>query len=370
MWIEKLDNGKYKFVERYTNPLTFKDKKVSLTSTKNTAAIRKEMPARLQEKIDKKLRSAPNKSISTFGELADKYEDIYIKSFRETTYGTNKYKFKRIKKELGTVAIENLNAPLVNQFLLELQNTGISYATASQYKGLLRNTLKFGYKHGFLKEEFSHLLEIERINIAVKNDLKFLEPEEFKSAIDQLTELGYEEFARMFYIQAYTGMRIGELLGLDAERIDLKNKTILINRSLKSSAKDFTLTKNGKERTIHINDDVAKVIAKQFQETKIKQLKKNLERKSMLFVNRAGNYLQIRTVNTVLKKVQIEDKILSTHYFRHTCVSLMVQDGIDVHLIARHVGHVNTKMIEEIYYHFTKKMDVQLKNAVDQFKIQ
>lgn len=37
MWIEETKNGKYKAVERYTDYLTGKQKKVSVTMEKNTA---------------------------------------------------------------------------------------------------------------------------------------------------------------------------------------------------------------------------------------------------------------------------------------------------------------------------------------------
>ena len=41
MWTEKTKNGKYKHVERYTDPVTGKEKKVSITTEKNTAQARK-----------------------------------------------------------------------------------------------------------------------------------------------------------------------------------------------------------------------------------------------------------------------------------------------------------------------------------------
>ena len=37
MWTEKTKNGKFKHVERYTDPITGKEKKVSITTEKNTA---------------------------------------------------------------------------------------------------------------------------------------------------------------------------------------------------------------------------------------------------------------------------------------------------------------------------------------------
>ncbi|MDW5473263.1 integrase [Limosilactobacillus reuteri] len=50
MWIENLPDGRFKFRERYKDPLTGKSFKVSVTVAKNTTHTRKEA----QIKLDKK----------------------------------------------------------------------------------------------------------------------------------------------------------------------------------------------------------------------------------------------------------------------------------------------------------------------------
>lgn len=41
MWIEELPNGKYKYTERYKDPLTNKWRKTSITLEKNSPQARK-----------------------------------------------------------------------------------------------------------------------------------------------------------------------------------------------------------------------------------------------------------------------------------------------------------------------------------------
>ena len=55
MWTEKTKNGKFKHVERYTDPLTGKEKKISVTTEKNTAQARKMAQRALEAKIDRRL---------------------------------------------------------------------------------------------------------------------------------------------------------------------------------------------------------------------------------------------------------------------------------------------------------------------------
>ena len=51
MWTEKTKNGKFKHVERYTDPITGKEKKVSITTEKNTAQARKSAQRALLTKM-------------------------------------------------------------------------------------------------------------------------------------------------------------------------------------------------------------------------------------------------------------------------------------------------------------------------------
>ncbi|MDM5146202.1 hypothetical protein ICE98_03339 [Lactococcus lactis] len=53
MWIEDLANGKYKYFERYRDPLTEKLKKVSVTLDKKTPRAQKVALKELTEKINK-----------------------------------------------------------------------------------------------------------------------------------------------------------------------------------------------------------------------------------------------------------------------------------------------------------------------------
>lgn len=58
MWVEELKNGKYKFVERYTDPMTGKSKRVAVVMDKNTARNRKMAALTLSGKIESASRTA------------------------------------------------------------------------------------------------------------------------------------------------------------------------------------------------------------------------------------------------------------------------------------------------------------------------
>ena len=58
MWSEQLPNGKVKFIERYTDPMTLKEHRVSVRLSKNTASTRKQAQATLDYKIAQKIAAS------------------------------------------------------------------------------------------------------------------------------------------------------------------------------------------------------------------------------------------------------------------------------------------------------------------------
>ena len=72
MWSEKKPNGKYIFRERYTDPMTGKQKIVSVTLDRDTAASRKKAEQALLSKILSKT-SGIQSSGMTLGALSDIY---------------------------------------------------------------------------------------------------------------------------------------------------------------------------------------------------------------------------------------------------------------------------------------------------------
>ena len=66
MWIEETKNGKFKFVERYTDYITGKQKKVSVTMDKNTPKNRKLALEMLNKKMQSKLPTNENNITLSF----------------------------------------------------------------------------------------------------------------------------------------------------------------------------------------------------------------------------------------------------------------------------------------------------------------
>ena len=86
MWVEERKTG-FKFVERYTDPMTGKVKRVSISMPKNTAKNRKLAAAALQERIDQELKTASTqKKDLTLKELTELYNTEQLRTVKQSTY--------------------------------------------------------------------------------------------------------------------------------------------------------------------------------------------------------------------------------------------------------------------------------------------
>ena len=207
MWVQELPNGKYKFNERYKDPVTGSYRYVSVTNIRNNRNVAKSMQRILDEKIQKKIASAPYNDDITLSELLDRWYEVYESTVRPSTARGQRTRIKHIKSELGHYKTSQLNATLLNQFLLSLTRQGQSYTNVSFRKQTLSMALKFAKKYGYLKDDFTHLLSVEKVNLPTKNELKYLEAHELADALSQLEAMGYQEIANLCKIQALTGMR-------------------------------------------------------------------------------------------------------------------------------------------------------------------
>ena len=76
MWMEKLPNGKYKYNERYIDPLTEKYKYVSVTLNSKSNQAKKQAQSMLDKKVDEKIVRRMQIDM-TFEELYQKWLPVY-----------------------------------------------------------------------------------------------------------------------------------------------------------------------------------------------------------------------------------------------------------------------------------------------------
>jgi integrase len=209
MWVDKLENGKFKFGERYKDFLTGKIKIASVTLDKNNAQTRKLAQKILSEKIDKALSSSYDTKIElTLKELVERYRNYQRGKIKQSTYRRNFHACNALLRILGEDTLVNK----LNKLYVEdcFDTSGDSEGTLSDRLTRLKALIRWGYKSEFVND-ISFLDRIKKYESipAEKEEDKFLESDELKKLLDGME---IERWRMVTEYMALSGQRIGEVI--------------------------------------------------------------------------------------------------------------------------------------------------------------
>ncbi|HJC31883.1 MAG TPA: tyrosine-type recombinase/integrase [Candidatus Anaerobutyricum faecale] len=255
MWVEKLDSGKYKYIERYEDYLTGEMRRVSVTLEKNTASARKQAQTALAAKIEKALaRDVTVKKDITLRELVAEYRKSQKLTVKESTYSRNYHACNTLMKMLGeNVLVDRLTARYVRDSFL---SSGKENSTLNEHLTRFKALIRWGYKNDLLRD-ISYLDKIERFKDVPHREKiqdKFLESAEANLLLDNMAVDKWRNLAKFLIL---SGLRFGEAAALNISDLDLKervirvNKTYDVNNGVTTTPKTFSSI-----RKVYIQDEM------------------------------------------------------------------------------------------------------------------
>ena len=147
MWVEETKQGKYKYTERFKDPLTGKYRRVSVTLDKNTRQAYKMAQTALQERIQEAME--PQKKTITLSQLIDLYHESQKQTAKASTYDRNYNVLTNVARILNPCAIVgNLTSGYVKKALLE---SGKDNVTLNQYLIRFKAMLRWAYKNDYVE---------------------------------------------------------------------------------------------------------------------------------------------------------------------------------------------------------------------------
>ena len=346
MWTEKQNNGKFLHCERYTDPVTGKQKRVSVTTEKNTAATRKAAQKTLIAKIDEAIRLS-SKTDCTMGELVDAWISDKEKHVKASTMFEYRSNGENIKTLIGAdTLVSKINSRMVKERLAMISGR----KTALNYFKMI---MTWGYKNDYVNDiGFLCKIDPEPPCRKTKIEDKYLESDELSTFLNGITR---EPHKSLYTFLALTGMRSAEAFALTADDIDLKSREITINKNFESKIKTVDTPKTESSyRSIYIQDELFP-LARQLRQ---RALENKMVNGCDLIFQKNGNHLQYYTYCEYARKfgVMLIGRPVTLHMFRHTHVSLLAEHGVDLDTISRRLGHDDGSVTKKVYFHVTEKL--------------
>lgn len=162
-----------------------------------------------------------------------------------------------------------------------------------------------------------------------------------------------------------TGLRRGELCGLEWDDIDFEQGTLTVARSVTTVVGMGVIEKEPKtessKRTISIPDNLIEQL-REYKEWQ-KELAKNLGDRwintGRIFTAEFGEKINPSVVMFWLKKICKDNNLpqVTLHSLRHTNITLQIMAGVPLVIVSGRAGHARTSTTTDVYSHFLKSSD-------------
>lgn len=387
MWIEQRSvHGKvrYCFIERYKSSLTGHYRRVSVTYGKKTPQVVKAATRELEEKIQKALAEEGQAVRKiTMQELETRFLDGYEKQVRYNTYHNGEIFLDEFVKACGpSTRPSAITTVWLNRYFndqLYRDKRPLTNGTVKSKKSAINLLFNYAVNFGFLSEN-----PMDKVRITWKDETarrrdeienKYLTIDEYHSIINDCIDRNMQYYADAFQLQFLTGIRFGELSGLQVNDIIKENGKVYLRidgtmiwkkkpyrHFLSHEPKTFAglrtitlppIAANIVEQHARGKDENALLFA-------INQTAITYDQQKPLNVNNANQYLKRAAER------QKVDKNVTTHYFRHTHVSVLADMNVPLRVIQKRIGHANGDLTVKIYLHVTKKTQKDFENRISE----
>lgn len=293
----------------------------------------------------------------TFKEVADLWLESYETTVKPTTYqNTSKYLNILINDYFSDIRIESISVSMMQQVVLKLSKRYTVYAL---YLSVINRVFKFAISLGIVQSN-----PVDKIIRPKQQPPKKEKIALTKEELNKFLTLAKKDAKPVLYAAwhtlAYTGLRKGELLGLEWSDVDLENKVISVQHNLVMVNGKYIIQspKTRKSiRKITIDDTTASVLKSWKLEQKKMFFKNGVKNSNIVFSGSSGEYLDKSHFRVTLKEFlkRHDLPIITVHGLRHTHASLLFEAGIEPKTISDRLGHSNIQTTLDMYTHLNDK---------------
>lgn len=263
------------------------------------------------------------------------FEQFAWKWFEEYVEPNNKQQEQRMKMYIlnsslipffGKMPIEMISTRDVEQYKAQTLKVGTSRKTVNNRLAVLGKCIRTAY------EWFRFQGAAPRIAL-----LKCPPPHTDHLSADEcelLLSHASGVVREMLLLTLRTGMRQGEVRGLQWSSVDWQNRTILVRHSLNDRIKELESPKSNRERQIPIDADVYEILFRRKKDT------------GYVFLNEDGTPFDSQRLLRQLDKVRTAAglKRFTWHTLRHTFATHLGMKGAPLHVIQKLLGHSTITM--------------------------
>ena len=279
----------------------------------------------------------------------------------------------RIIPHLGRIKLTDLTTQHIqrvyNCFLRGEQGfTQLSTKSIRDTHGTLHRALQQAVELDYIKINPADRCKLPRVE---KTEIKPLESEKITTFLQSIKG---SRFERLFSVDLFSGMRMGEILALSWDCIDFEQGIIHIYRQLHQVKGKymFGTLKNDKPRTLAVAPFVLNVLKEQWTQQRCWKIAAGAiweNHENLVFTDEIGRHLCPNTVRAELHRFTAPLGLdgFRFHDLRHSYAVASIQAGDDIKTLQSNLGHHTAAFTMEVYGHCTEEMQRKSASRMEQY---
>ncbi len=260
--------------------------------------------------------------------------------------------------------INDIDLNVYNVLIEHLKKTNVSIDYKNKILGLFKQIIIYSSKYHNTSDSIVKFIDKFKNVGEIKKEMEFFTYDEYLKFISVIPDLEWKTFFSVLY---FMGIRKGECQSLTWADIKFEKKEMRINKTLTTKIKGETYSISSPKtmnsiRTLPIPKNVLESLktmkdkAKQYKDFKenwfvfgntIPFKENTIQNKKIKYCNRAG-----------VKQIRIHD-------FRHSCASLLINNGASIALVSKYLGHSKISITLDIYTHLYKNELEEITNLLN-----
>lgn len=302
----------------------------------------------------------------TVADLAKEFMSVHGKRLAiATAYHYDHMLNGRILPEFGKTYVQDLSPQDIKRFYQKLEKTpaltkrsktgNLSGNTILHYHRCLHAMLTYAVRSGYISINPGDAVEPPRND---RQETAFYELEDCGKLLEALDSLPDTQWKLFFYMSIYTGMRPGELIGLNWQDI---NGNVLTVRAgaVYINGKGTVRTDRPKTQKSIRMIDLPPTVMKILQQHRREQAEYRLgfgadwPEPDAVFTGATGYRLNISSPTQKFQKIVKENDLrpITLYGLRHTAATIMIAQGLNARDVAARLGHSQTSTTLNIYAH-------------------
>lgn len=275
-----------------------------------------------------------------FEEFYNIYMSDISNQLRDSTKETKNF---IVKEHLIPFFGNMLLSSIKSKDIIKWQNEMLGKKLSKTYTRAINNQLHTIFNHA---ERYYNLTEnpihaVKPVGKSNADKIDFWTKDEFDTFIDTVDD----EISKInFMVLFYTGMRMGELMGVFLEDIDFEQGHIEINRTARYKNKEFTFSKPKTSKSLR-----TVTIPRSLNDL----LKNHVEK--FYFIDH-DEQVFLTTPDRLHKDMTKYSKVagvkrIRIHDLRHSHASLLIEQGVQPNIVQDRLGHENIETTLKTYSH-------------------